>query len=346
MVETEYWCYFRQIKQNWDAIAKPLDSLGKFEPLTAKIGAVQRTAHPKADKNALLVFCADNGIVEEGVSQSDKSVTRICAENIAQGKTAAGIMARRSATDIIAVDIGIDSDEVLPGVLNRKIRKGTRNFLKDFAMTESETEKAVQTGIELVSRCKNQGYDILCVGEMGIGNTTTSAAVAALLLGKSAAELAGRGAGLSDEGLRRKISVIQQAVEKYAAFADEPLKVLSAVGGFDIAGMTGVCLGAKKYGVPVVLDGVISLVAALVAERTESGVADYLIPSHKSREPAAQLIMEELKLDAVLDADMALGEGSGAVLVLGILQTVIDVYEKSVPFADSGVEQYKRFGYA
>ncbi|MBO4437982.1 MAG: nicotinate-nucleotide--dimethylbenzimidazole phosphoribosyltransferase [Spirochaetaceae bacterium] len=344
MAETEYWRYFRQIKQNWDAIAKPLDSLGKFETILAKIGAVQKTIYPKLQKSAVLVFCADNGIVEEGISQSDKSVTRICAENIAQGKTAVGIMARRSATDIIAVDIGIDSDDVLSGVLSRKVRKGTRNFLKESAMTEAETEKAINIGMNLVRDCKSQGYDILCVGEMGIGNTTTSAAVAALLFGKSAAELAGRGAGLSDEGLRRKISVIQKAVEKYAVFSCEPLKVLSAVGGFDIAGMAGAFLGAKKYGVPVILDGVISLVSALVAERIEKGVIDFLIPSHKSREPAAEFIMQELKIDAVLDAGMALGEGSGAVLMLGILQTIADVYENSVPFSASGVGQYKRFG--
>ncbi|MBR3814068.1 MAG: nicotinate-nucleotide--dimethylbenzimidazole phosphoribosyltransferase [Spirochaetaceae bacterium] len=345
----EYREFFSQIKKNWDAVAKPLDSLGKFETIVAKIGAAQKTLHPKADKSACIVFCADNGIVEEGVSQSDKSVTKICAENIAAEKTAVGIMARRSNTEILAVDIGIDSDEAPHGLLDRKIRKGTRNFLKESAMTLDETEQALQTGIELVRRCKERGYEILCIGEMGIGNTTTSAAVASLLLDKDAAETAGRGAGLSNQGIARKINVIQQAIEKYAPFRDEPLKVLASVGGFDIAGMTGVCLGAKQFAMPVVLDGVISMVAALVAESLEKGVTDYLIPSHKSREPAAALIMQELEIDAPLDADMALGEGSGAVLMLGILQTIIDVYEKSLRFGVSGsgvssIEQYTRFG--
>ena len=344
-----YGEFFSQIKRNWDAIAKPLDSLGKFEAVVAKIGAVQKTLHPKLEKTACIVFCADKGIVEEGVSQSDKSVTRICAENIAQGKTAVGIMARRTGTEIIAVDIGIDSDDVPRGLLDRKIRKGTRNFLKESAMTAEETEKAIETGMDLVRGFVHQNYGVLCVGEMGIGNTTTSAAVASLLLGKNPTELAGRGAGLSDEGLRRKISVIQKAAEKYAEISGAPLKVLASVGGFDIAGMVGVFLGAKKYGMPVILDGVISMVAALVAERIESGVTDYLIGSHKSREPAAALIMKELGIDAPLDADMALGEGSGAVLMLGILQTIIDVYENSLRFGVSGsgvsgIEQYKRFG--
>ena len=345
----EYGEFFSQIKRNWDAVAKPLDSLGKFEAVVAKIGAVQKTLHPKLEKTACIVFCADNGIVEEGVSQSDKSVTRICAENIAQGKTAVGIMARRTGIEIIAVDIGIDSDDVPLGLLDRKIRKGTRNFLKESAMTVEETEKAIETGMNLVRGFVQQNYGVLCVGEMGIGNTTTSAAVASLLLGKNPAELAGRGAGLSDEGLRRKISVIQKAAEKYAEINGAPLKVLASVGGFDIAGMVGVFLGAKKYGMPVILDGVISMVAALVAERIESGVTDYLIASHKSREPAAAFIMKELGIDAPLDADMALGEGSGAVLMLGILQTIIDVYENSLRFGVSGsgvsgIEQYKRFG--
>ena len=345
----EYSEFFSQIKRNWDAVAKPLDSLGKFEAVVAKIGAVQKTLHPKLEKTACIVFCADNGIVEEGVSQSDKSVTRICAENIAQGKTAVGIMARRTGTEIIAVDIGIDSDDVPRGLLDRKIRKGTRNFLKESAMTAEETEKAIETGMNLVRGFVQQNYGVLCVGEMGIGNTTTSAAVASLLLGKNPAELAGRGAGLSDEGLRRKISVIQKAAEKHAEISGAPFKVLASVGGFDIAGMVGVFLGAKKYGMPVILDGVISMVAALVAEKIESGVTDYLIGSHKSREPAAALIMKELGIDAPLDADMALGEGSGAVLMLGILQTIIDVYENSLRFGVSGsgvsgIEQYKRFG--
>ena len=148
------------------------------------------------------------------MSQSDKSVTKICAENIAAEKTAVGIMARRSNTEILAVDIGIDSDEAPHGLLDRKIRKGTRNFLKESAMTLDETEQALQTGIELVRRCKERGYEILCIGEMGIGNTTTSAAVASLLLDKDAAETAGRGAGLSNQGIARKINVIQQAIEK------------------------------------------------------------------------------------------------------------------------------------
>lgn len=345
----EYEDYFLQIKKNWDSVAKPLDSLGKFEKIVAKIGAVQKTLHPKADKSACIIFCSDNGIVEEGISQSGKEVTRICAENIAAGKTAVGIMARRSNTDIITVDLGIDSDETIAGVLDCKIRKGTRNFLKENAMTLDETEKAIQTGIELVNRCKNSAYEILCVGEMGIGNTTTTAALTALLFGKNAAEITGRGAGLNNQGLERKIQVIQKAFEKYKHFRNNPMKILACVGGFDIAGMAGLFLGAKRYEMPVILDGVISMAAALIAEKIEKGVTDYLIPSHKSREPAAALIMQELEIDAPLDADMALGEGSGAVLMLGILQTIIDVYEKSLRFGvsgsnASGVEQYTRFG--
>lgn len=339
----EYFDIYNKIEHNWDLIAKPLDSLGKFEKFLAKIGAIQKNIHPKVSKSAVIVLCADNGIVEEGVSQSDQSVTRICSENIAAMKTVVGIMAKQSGTDVIAVDMGINFNEEIPGVINKKVRCGTRNFFNEKAMTKDEMEKAIQTGIDLVEDCKLRGYDILCIGEMGIGNTTTSTAVAASLLNFNAKDITGRGAGLSDEGLSRKSFVIQSAIEKYDLYNASAKDVLMAVGGFDIAGMVGVYLGAKKFSMPVVLDGAISMTALLVSEMIESGITNYVIPSHKSREPLAKAIMEKLNLDCVLDADMALGEGTGACLMLELIKTISCVYETSVPFESSNVGQYTRF---
>ena len=186
---------YETIKRRWDSIAKPLESLGRLETLVAKLGAAQNREHPAVGKSALLVLCADNGIVEEGVSQSAQAVTRVCAENIAAGKTTAGIMASQTDTEIIAVDMGIACSESIPGVLNRKIRHGTRNFAKEPAMTKAEVEQAVQTGLSLVEDCQKRGVDLICIGEMGIGNTTTSAAVAAGLLRLGADEVCGRGSG-------------------------------------------------------------------------------------------------------------------------------------------------------
>ncbi len=334
---------YSEIKRNWDRIAKPLDSLGKLEEIVCKIGAVQNTVHPKAARSAVLVLCSDNGVVEEGVSQSGQEVTKICAKNIAAGKTSVGALAKFSGTEIITADFGINTDEKLSGVLDLKIRKGTRNFLKESAMTKSETEDAIQKGMELAERCKKFGLEILCLGEMGIGNTTTSAAVASSLLKCKASQIAGRGAGLSDEGLKKKISVIQSAIEKYSLYEKSALEVLQTVGGFDLAGMAGVCLAAKKYGIPVVLDGAVSMVSAFVAEKLESGTCSYLVPSHKSREPLASKVAAALNLEPVLDAGMALGEGTGAVLMMNVIKSALEVYENCVPFEKSGVEQYQRY---
>lgn len=332
-----------KIKANWDRIAKPLDSLGKLESLVAKLGEIQKTEHPVCSRKCLVVLCSDNGIVEEGISQSDQSVTRICAENIAAGRTTVGIMASHAGCDLFAYDVGINCTDELENVIDRKIRAGSRNFHKEKAMTRDEVEKAFALGREIVADCKNKGYQLMCTGEMGIGNTTTSAAVAASLLKVNAQTTAGRGAGLSNQGLERKISVINEAIARYDLYNANPVSVLEAVGGYDIAVMTGIYLAAADFDMPVVLDGAISAAAALVAERIKPGTAECLIPSHISREPVGALLCRELGFSPVLDAGMALGEGTGAVLFLEVLETAIEVYEKSVPFAESNVEQYTRF---
>lgn len=210
-------------------------------------------------------------------------------------------------------------------------------------MTKEEAEEAISRGMELALSCKKSGFEILCLGEMGIGNTTTSAAVAASILKCEASKTAGRGAGLSSSGLERKISVIQRAIEKYSLYEKSAFEILRTVGGFDIAGMAGVCLAAKKHGIPVVLDGAVSMAAALAAEKIEGGTSRYLIASHKSREPVASKIAFELGLEPVLDAGMALGEGSGAVLMMNVIKGALEVYENCVPFEKSGVEQYTRY---
>ncbi|EID85719.1 nicotinate-nucleotide--dimethylbenzimidazole phosphoribosyltransferase [Treponema sp. JC4] len=334
---------YNQIKHNWDLIAKPLDSMGRFEELTAKIGAIQGNLSPCLDSLALIVLCSDNGIVEEGVSQSGQEVTAICAGNIAAGKSAAGVMASLLGVDLITVDVGIACKDEIPNVINKKIRAGTRNFIKEAAMSPDECERAIQTGIELAGECSKK-YDAVCIGEMGIGNTTTSAAVAAGLLRLGADEVCGRGAGLSDQGLARKRQVVDTAIKKYDLVDRSAREILEFVGGFDLAAMAGLCLGAKKYGLPVILDGAISLTAALLSEKLDSGCRNYLIPSHKSREPLTTKICGELgkDFDPVIDASMALGEGSGAVMMAGLLRTTLEVYNKALKFEASGVAQYER----
>lgn len=333
----------RKILENWDHVAKPLDSMGRFESLTAQVGAILGTDELDIDKKAVVIMCADNGIVEEGVSQSGQEVTLAVAKKMAQKQSSVGKMAAKIGADTIPVDIGINSREKIQGVLDRKIRCGTRNFRKEPAMTQEEAVRAIDTGIGLVKDCKQRGYHMLATGEMGIGNTTTSSAVAAALLDCDVTEVTGRGAGLCDEKLVWKRRVIAEALERYRLRGEEPLRVLCTVGGFDIAGLAGVCIGGALFHVPIVLDGVVSMVAALTAERLIPGTRACLIPSHKGKEPAVEKLATELGLEPVIDASMALGEGTGAVMMMALLDMALCIYKDRTTFSDIAVAQYERF---
>ena len=333
----------RKVFSNWDAIAKPIDGMGSFERLTAQIGAITGTDKIDISKKAVVIMCADNGIVEEGVSQSGQEVTLAVAQSMARKQSSVGRMAEMIGVDTIPVDIGINSNEKLKGVVDRKIRCGTRNFRKEPAMTEEETICAIATGIDLVCACKEAGYHILATGEMGIGNTTTSSAVAAALLKCEVSKVTGRGAGLSNAGLLRKQQVIVEAIEKFDLYHVDALTVLKTVGGLDIAGLTGVCIGGAVFHVPIVLDGVISMVAALLAERILPGTKAYVLPSHKGKEPAIEMLMKELEVEPVIDGKLALGEGTGAVMMFSLLDMALSIYNTRTTFSDIQIEQYKRF---
>ena len=330
------------VQQHWDHVSKPLDSMGKFEKIFDRIGAIQETARIHIGKKRLLILCADNGVVEEGISQSGQEVTLKVARQMVQDATSVGRIARKAGVDTCPIDIGINADHTGISPEEFKVRQGTRNFARESAMTKEETISAIHIGMNLVRLSKAQGYDLIGTGEMGIDNTTTSSAVCASLLQKKAAEVTGRGAGLSDSGLEKKIQVIDTAIRRYDLYHQDALTVLSSVGGLDIAGIAGICIGGALYRVPVVLDGLISLTAALTAERLVPGVRNYLIASHKGKEPACRAIEKELELHPVIDAGMALGEGTGAVMMMQLLDTAAVVYYGAT-FEDSTVEQYTRF---
>lgn len=333
----------KEILRNWDHVAKPLDGMGRFETLTAQIGAIQGTEKIDISKKAVIIMCADNGVVEEGISQSGQEVTFAVLKSMAKRKSSVGKMAEFAGVDTIPVDIGVNEKTHIEGVLDKKIRCGTRNFRREPAMTEEETVRAIFTGIDLVWDCKEKGYEILATGEMGIGNTTTSSAVVAALLGCDVTEVTGRGAGLSDEKLIHKQKVIAKAIEKYHLKGADALHILKTVGGLDIAGLAGVCIGGALYHVPIVLDGVISMVAALLAERIVPGTKAYLIPSHKGKEPAVERLAEELGAEPVIDGRMALGEGTGAVMMFLLLDMALQIYQDKTTFSDIQIEQYERF---
>ena len=325
-------------KQHWDGLGKPLGSLGRLEKALIQIAGIQRTGDVHIDRKALVIMCADNGVVEEGVTQCGQEVTATVAENFLDEKSCVAIMCRRAGTKICPVDIGMAVDT--PRVEKRKIAYGTKNMAKEPAMTREQAVQALEVGIHMVEELKEKGYGIVATGEMGIGNTTTSSAVTAVLLEQDPAKVTGRGAGLSSAGLEKKISVIRDAIALHKPKKEDPIDVLAKVGGLDIAGMAGVFLGGAACQIPVVADGFISCVAALCAIRICPAVKDYVITSHKSKEPATVMILEALDIPVFLDCDMCLGEGTGAVTIYPILDMALAVYGSMSTFADIQMDNY------
>lgn len=336
--------FYKKAYSRWQNLAKPLGGLGVLEDYVCKIAQVQKTETPDISKKVLAVFCSDNGIVEEGVSQTDSSVTRIVAENLVRGKTSVCNMARIASCDVLPVDCGIavSKDSSAPlSLIDLRVSNGTKNFLKEDAMTRSECETAIQNGIKLANILENRGYKLFATGEMGIGNTTTSSAVVSVLLGLDPAVVTGKGAGLSDEGLNHKIQVIREGIKNRNPDKNDVVDVISKVGGFDIATMCGFFIGASRVGIPCVIDGFISSVAALCAVRLEPETKDSLIASHLSNELAGKIVLDELGLSAVIHAGMHLGEGTGCMTLLPMLDMALEVFYKMPTFKDIEIDPYK-----
>jgi len=339
---------FKAVQLNWDRISKPIDGFGSFEKVICKIGSILECAEFRQLKKSVVIMCADNGIVEEGVSQSDQSITAAVAKMIGNNTSTICTLAASANVECVGVDIGINCEDVIPGIINAKIVKGTKNFLKEPAMNEEQTMSAINAGIDLVNKLKQNGTDIIATGEMGIGNTTTTSAVLCALTGVEPEIAVGRGAGLSDEGLNRKLSVVKKAVELYGKSIDvteqeKAFEVLCNCGGADIAGLVGVFIGGAMYGVPIVIDGFISAVAALVADAIVPGVRDFMIASHKGRESGTEIVLKMLALEPYINGDMALGEGTGAVMMLSLIDMMINFYNKASRFEDAKIEQYERY---
>lgn len=331
----------KQAQKHWNSIAKPLYGLGKMEQLITQIAGIQNTPNVAIDKRAVIVMCADNGIVEEGVTQTGQEVTAMVADNFTKSSTSVCAMSKVAGVDLFPVDIGMAVDVPSVTVKEEKVAYGTRNFSKEPAMTREEVWQAIEIGIRKVEQLKEQGYEMIATGEMGIGNTTTSSAVASVLLSVAPEQVTGRGAGLSSAGLEKKISVIKDAIANYQPDKEDPVDVLSKVGGLDIAGLTGVFLGGALYRVPVVIDGFISSVAALCAARMVPVSKSYFLPSHVSKEPAGAMLLEALELSPLLTCNMSLGEGTGAVAVIPVLEMGLSVYREMTTFEKAKIEQYE-----
>lgn len=328
-------------RRRFSDIAIPLGSLGLLQDAVAQLAAIQRTVRPSIAKRAVVMFCADNGVVAQGVTQCGQEVTATVTENMGRGKSTVCLMAKHIGMDSFPVDIGVARDVEGERILRRKIRYGTADMTKEPAMTREEAVHALETGIEMAEWCAAQGYQLVCGGEMGIGNTTTSAAVTAVLTGANVRDVTGRGAGLSSEGLERKVRAIETALKLHHPDPNDPADILHKVGGLDIAGMAGFYLGAAACGLPVVLDGVISCAAALIAVRLCPAVRDYLIAAHQSAEPAGRLLLEALGYTPFISAGMRLGEGTGAVAAVAMIDLVLAAYDGMPSFDEAGIEAYQ-----
>ena len=326
-------------QKRWDSIAKPLHSLGKMEKIVMQIAGITGSADVRLDKRALVAMCADNGVVEEGVTQTGQEVTAVVAENFLEGTTTCCVMCRQCGAELFPVDVGMVTDTKVRTDL--KVAYGTRNMTREPAMTREQAIRGIEAGIAMAEELKEKGYQVLATGEMGIGNTTTSSAVAAVLLGKPVEDMTGRGAGLTSEGLVRKINAIKKAIALNNPDRSDAIDVLAKVGGLDIAGMAGVFIGGAALGMPVVMDGFISCVSALIAIKICPQVSDHILASHVSKEPAAQLILKELGKEAIIHAGMCLGEGTGAVALFPMMDLSCAVYNSMSTFGDINVEQYE-----
>ncbi|MDD6328104.1 MAG: nicotinate-nucleotide--dimethylbenzimidazole phosphoribosyltransferase [Eubacteriales bacterium] len=343
---------YRQAKKRFDQIAKPIDSLGMLEDMVCKLCAIAQDVEPyPLSKRALVVMCADHGVVSEGVTQTGCDVTRIVAENFAKHSSCVNYMSDVAGVDVFAVDIGMNTPHykqktlVTGAVIDRKIAEGTNNLADTPAMTMEQCKQAIAIGETLVRELKEMGYHIVATGEMGIGNTTPSSVLAALFLDLPVEKVTGRGAGLDDEGFRRKRLVIERAIKRIKEKNEQdPMKLLAEGGGYELAGMVGMYLGAVKERMPIIIDGAISAVAALVASRIDERVPQFAFASHVSEEPVGKYALSAMGLPAMLHGRMCLGEGSGAVALLPLLDMAMAVYSNMATFSDLQIDAYDRSG--
>lgn len=316
-------------------LAKPPGSLGRLEDLSVQLAGITGQLHNRVKRQHLLVFAADNGVVEEGVSSAPQSVTLKQTINLTRHKTGASTLCRHFGCGITVCDVGVNADITEPKVLNRKIAYGTNNIAKGPAMTRQQVIRAILTGLELATQTD---ADVLGVGEMGIGNTTTSSAILAVLLDADVEAVTGRGGGITDAGFLKKKQVIQTAISVNRPDPKDTLDVMAKLGGFDIAAMCGAFIGAAVTRRPVVIDGFISAVAALCACRLCPEVRGYLIPSHASYEIGYKLAMDAMELEPLFLLGMRLGEGSGCPLAFQILDAACAILNDMATFDQAGID--------
>ncbi|MBJ6801259.1 nicotinate-nucleotide--dimethylbenzimidazole phosphoribosyltransferase [Geomonas propionica] len=321
-----------------DNKTKPLGSLGRLEEVGRRFAAITGDLAPDTAKKVIFTFAGDHGIVEEGVSLFPKEVTPQMVLNFLRGGAGVNVLARHSGAEVRVVDVGVDYDfEPAPGLIIRKIAKGTRNFAKGSAMTREEAVAAIEVGIALADEAKKEGVAMVGTGEMGIGNTSPSSAIIAAIAGCTVREVTHRGTGIGDETLEHKIKVIQAGLDLNRPEPQDPLDVLTKVGGLEIAGIAGLVLGAAANRMPVVVDGFISTAGALIASEMHPAVRDYIFTAHTSVEIGHQMMLERIGVKPLLDLQLRLGEGTGAALAMGLIEAGVKILKEMATFEEAGV---------
>ncbi|MGN7385310.1 Nicotinate-nucleotide--dimethylbenzimidazole phosphoribosyltransferase [Chlamydia abortus] len=328
-----------------DSLTKPPGSLGKLEAVARQVAGMTgsyetgKAGEGILGKKAVIVMAGDHGVCEEGISAFPQEVTPQMVQNFLNGGAAVNVLARHAGAEVICVDMGVCADMDHPGLVNRKIRKGTSNMAKGPAMSKQEAAQAVQAGFELVGGLADQGFRLFATGEMGIGNTTASSALLSVLAGVGPDQAAGRGTGIDDATWQHKQDVIRRAIEANRPDPHDPLDVLAKLGGFEIAGLVGVILGAAARRCPIVIDGFISSAAALVAARIAPLSVGYMLASHLSREQGHGKLLEAIGLAPMIHMDMRLGEGTGAVLCFHLVEAAMKIINEMATFESAGVSK-------
>ena len=319
-------------------LTKPPGSLGRLEELAARYVMLTGEVKPSLPRAAIFTFAADHGVAHDGVSAYPQEVTAQMVLNFLRGGAGVNVLAGHVGAEVRVIDIGVASElPALPGLIQRRIAGGTKNLLHEPAMTTAQAREAVETGMALASEAVREGIGVLGTGDMGIGNTTPSAAITAVLTGEPVASVTGRGTGIDDGSMRHKIAVIEQALARLRPDPNDALDVLAKVGGFEIGGLAGLILGGAAARVPIVLDGFIAGAAALIAVGLAPAARDYLIASHRSVERGHEAALARLQLTPLLDLQLRLGEGTGACLGISLLQAAIKVYLQMATFDEAGV---------
>jgi nicotinate-nucleotide--dimethylbenzimidazole phosphoribosyltransferase len=330
--------FAEQAQKRLDSLTKPAGSLGRLEEFARRLAAIAGNTMPEIDRKVVFTFAGDHGVTEEGVSAYPKEVTPQMVFNFLNGGAGINVLARHAGADVVVVDIGVDFDfRNAPGLVSKKIVRGTKNMRKGAAMTAKEAEQCIQVGIGLAEEYAERGYRLFGTGDMGIGNTTPSAAIASVLTGKSAAGVTGRGTGITDDALLNKIRVIEDSISLNKPDSEDPIDVLAKVGGAEIGGIAGLILGASAKRIPVVVDGFISTAGALLAYSIEPHTKDYMFAAHNSVEMGHKVMLQKIGLTTILDLGLRLGEGTGGALAMLIIEAGIKIYREMATFGEAGI---------